>query len=490
MKNADEVVLLFGAGASQSLGIPAMGGMFDEFVEYTRSRSKNDLRVCKLFADTLGVPRDLEEFLLASNAAIEFPDRGLFALVGKMVSPRAGEKLKGFKSRMRAEISEIEHARNSVLDFMSNKCFQFNRDLAVEQLTGLVRVVANKGYPIFTTNYDFSVEHVAEENAVDLNDNFKKRNRRFLWDPNISFSNASGLTLVKLHGSVTWYLDESKQIEKLDIPTSINKAGKRVERLVVFPTRFKDIYDQSFFALYSKFLSALSNAKCLIVVGHSLRDEYLRAAIIERYRKGDFKILVIDPIWPATLPGDLKPAKKGTSGSLTHVSQEFENFSDELAHVLEIARAESIPKECVSVVNKITRKNGKVGIRGRIYQLKVGTMTIELSVDAYVKKEDRPVRLNAWLSGRAKNPDGTLAKRIFSRSLVESPKPIKFGLTGHYKEDTSIDIKVPRYSEWLAAGGKVKLTVALIRGARHVRPQKIELSQIIAQDERELRYSA
>ena len=490
MKHSDEVMILLGAGASQSLGIPAMGGMFDEFEKYARSKRKEDFRVCELFTEDLGVPRDLEEFLLAANAAIEFPDRSLFELVGKVVAPRAGEKLKTYESRTRAEILKIEHTRNSILNFMSNKCFRFDRNLAVEQLTGLVKVVSKKGYPIFTTNYDFSVEHVAEENAVHLNDNFQERNRRLLWDPNISFSNASGLTLVKLHGSVTWYLDKNKQIEKLDTPTSINRAGERVERLVVFPTRFKDIYDQSFFALYSKFLSALSSAKCLIVVGHSLRDEYLRAAIIERYRKGDFKILVIDPIWPNTLPVDLKPARKGSSGSLTHVAQNFEDFSDELAHVLAVSKPESVPEECVGVVRQISRKKDKLKIRGRIYQLKVGTMTIELSVDAYVPKMDRPATLFAWVEGTAKKPNGKLVNEISARSLIVSPKPISFELSGSYREDVSITISVPRFDEWLAAGEKVKLTVALVNGAAHLKPAKIKASQIIAQDGRELNFSA
>ena len=490
MKNADEVVLLFGAGAPQSLGVPAMGGMFDEFTRAAKSKSGDDWNVCELFVKVLGVPHDLEEFLLAANAAIEFPDRGLFKLVEKVVSPRAGEKLKEFKSRTRAEISKIKHTRNSVLDFMSNKCFQFDRDLAVEQLTGLVKVVAKKGYPIFTTNYDFSVEYVAEENKVDLNDNFQERNRRLLWDPNISFSKVPGLTLVKLHGSVTWYLDKSEQIEKLDTLTSINKAGNKVERLVVFPTRFKDIYEQSFFALYSKFLSALSNAKCLIVVGHSLRDEYLRAAIIERYRKADFKILVIHPKWPATLPENFSPAKRGASGGLTHVAQKFEDFSDELAHVLENTKPELVPKECVGIVRQIARKKDTLKIHGRIYQLKVGTMTIKLSVDAYVPKEDRPASFVAWLNPRAKNPDETLVNQISTPPLIISPKPISLGLTGSYKADTSININVPRYNEWLAGGEKVRLTVALVKDVTRLDISNIKGSQVIARDERELKYSA
>ena len=489
MSDSDDVVILFGAGASQSLGIPAMGGMFDEFVRFARSKNKDDLNVCELFVKVLNVPRDLEEFLLAANTAIEFPHQGLFDLVGKVVAPRAGETLKKYRARTQAETLKIKKTRNNILDFMSNKCFQFDRHQAVDQLTGLVLSAAKQGYPIFTTNYDFSIEYVAEENDVDLNDNFQEQNRRSLWDPNISFANVSGLTLVKLHGSVTWYLDKSRQIEKLDTPTSINRAGDRVERLVIFPTRFKDIYDQSFFALYSKFLSALSNAKCLIVVGHSLRDEYLRAAIIERYRKGNLGILVLDPIWPTSLPVEFKPARKGTFGSLTHVAQKFENFSDELAHVLLNAKPESIPKECVDVVNQITRIKNKLKIRGRIYQLIVGTMTIELSVEAYVAKKDRPVRFVAWLQGRVKDPNGKLVSRISSKSLVVSPKTLSFGLAGSFKKDTSIEIRTPRYDSWLAVGEKVRLTVALVRGETHLSPLKIRSTHVIARDQRELKYS-
>ena len=490
MSDSDDVVILLGAGASQSLGIPAMGGMFDDFARFARSKNKDDLNVCELFVKVLNVPRDLEEFLLTANAAIEFPQQGLFELVGKVVAPRSGETLKKYRVRTQAETSKIMQTRNNILDFMSNKCFQFDRDQAVDQLTGLVSAASKKGYPIFTTNYDFSIEYVAEENEVELNDNFIEQNRRSLWDPNITFSNVSGLTLVKLHGSVTWYLDKNRQIEKIDTPTSINRAGDRVERLVIFPTRFKDIYDQSFFALYSKFLSALSNAKSLIVVGHSLRDEYLRAAIIERYRKGNLKIIVIDPTWPISLPAEFKPARKGTFGSITHIAQKFEDFSDELAHVLMNAIPESIPKECVDVVNQITRIKNKLKIRGRIYQLIVGTMTIELSVEAYVAKKDRPVRFVAWLQGKAKDPSGSIVNKISSKSLVISPKILSFGLAGSYKKDTSIEIKIPRYDSWLAVGEKVRLTVALVGGKTQLSPLKIKSTNIIALDQRELKYSA
>ena len=489
MTDSDEVMLLFGAGASQSLDIPAMGGMFDEFVKFAKTRSRDDSNVCEVFSEVLGVPRDLEEFLLAANTAIEFPNRGLFELVGRVVAPRAGDKLRKFESRTKVEISKIRNTRNSILDFMSNKCFQFNRKLAVEQLTGLVNVVSNKGYPIFTTNYDFSIEYVAEENSVVLNDNFYEKNRRLLWDPSIGFSNSSGLTLVKLHGSVTWYLDKNNQIEKLDTPTSINRAGERVERVVVFPTRFKDIYDHNFFALYSKFLSALLKAKCLVVVGHSLRDEYLRAAIIERHRKGGFKILVIDSIWPATLPAELRSARKGTFGRLTHVTQKFEDFSDELADVLENEKAEAVSKSCVSVVRQIALKKDKLKMRGRIYQVMVGAMTVELLIDAYVSKKDRPATIFAWLEGRAKKPNGNMEDEISSESVIVTLKSINFGLAGSYNEETSINIEVPRHNEWLNSGEKVKLVVALVKGGTHLKPYEIRPNQIIAQDARELKYS-
>lgn len=491
MSNSSEVVLLFGAGASHSLGIPAMGGMFDEFVKDAKSRkSKNDLYVCDLLTKELGVSKDLEEFLLASNIAIDFPTQGLFKLVGKVIAPRGGEKLKKFKAASRTEVSKIKRSRKSILDFMSGKCFQFDRDKAVDQLSGIVKILQEKNYSIFSTNYDFSIEYVAEEIGLGLNDNFYAQGRRFLWDPKIQFANSTGLELVKLHGSVTWYLDGSNQIEKLDTPTTINRAGVPVERLVVFPTRFKDIYNQNFFALYSKFLSALTVAKCLVIIGHSLRDEYLRAAIIERHRKGDFNIVIVDPVWPAALPKDFKPAKKGTAGPLTHIAQSFENFSDELAHVLSKGDSDSVAADCVEILRQITLKKDKVKIRGRIAGLKVGReLPVQVAVDVYVAKRDRPVYLYAWLEGLSKESDGTVGTRISSDSLVIDPAPITFGLEGTFVQDVSINIGVPKYRNWLAAGGKVKLTIALVKGGKSLKPRSLGSNNIIASDSRELNYA-
>lgn len=46
-------------------------------------------------------------------------------------------------------------------------------------------------------------------------------------------------------------------------------------------------------------MGALGQASTLIVIGHSLRDEYLLAAIRDRLRDPVFRLIIVDPAFPA-----------------------------------------------------------------------------------------------------------------------------------------------------------------------------------------------
>lgn len=73
-----EVIVLTGAGISISIGIPAMQGMFKAFMNRAESGiSTDEKRACELFTKDLGVPEDLEEFLVAANAITEFGSTSL-----------------------------------------------------------------------------------------------------------------------------------------------------------------------------------------------------------------------------------------------------------------------------------------------------------------------------------------------------------------------------------------------------------------------------
>lgn len=290
-----------------------------------------------------------------------------------------------------------------------------------------------------------------------------------------------------MHGAVTWYAADNGIIEKIDHDTSINPLGQNIERIVVFPTRFKDIYEQHFFSLYSHFLSALSKAECLIVVGHSLRDEYLRASIIERHLIGDFQTIIIDPIFPEQLLKEITPAKVGSSGKVTHIPYCFEDFSDELADIILNVEPINIARRCSEIVHHIRSKTNKIRIKGNIGTLKPNTKKkFEAVIDAYLQKDEKPAYVRVWLEATYQK-DGTQESEITTDFLEDKETQIATSLSGRVKTNLPLTIRVPEISDWLTHTKKVTLCVGILK--KNIKDPSNANRHILFKDIRKLRYT-
>lgn len=485
-----EVVFIIGAGVSVPVGVPAMKGMYEAFLDRAKSGITDDeKKSCYFLTQKLGVSEDLEEFLLALNSVCGFRSSCLAPFVERTISERRGTtRLRDYQQRLSGRIQNANVIRERILNFMSETCFRFDRQKACEIFSNFVDAISKKGYPVYSTNYDSAFEYVATERDITIEDNFPQKGQRRLWNPGIHFSLGNALTLIQLHGAVTWYADEEGVIEKILSHTAINPDGKDVNRLVIFPTRFKDIYDQHFFALYCHFLSALSAARVLFVVGHSLRDEYIKAAIVERHRKGNFQIVIVDPVLPEGLPHELKPARLGTTGDVTHVPFLFEEFSNELTDLIQNSSPSDLARECAKIVHQRKSKSNKITIRGNIGSLKTGDIKkFKAIVDAYLLPHQKPAYVRVWLSAQYTIPEGEKRSKV-SHFLDEGKAQVGSGLTGMVQEDIPIQIKVPSYPEWIEHTSKATLHVALVKDSVKT-PSQAKNQAVFASDKRELMYT-
>lgn len=488
------IVLLMGAGASVALGVPTMKGFSARFLDARVSGlTPKEKRTYNLLTAELGVDNDLEMLLLAANAMLGSQETSLMRLIEKTITPRPTARTRqGFRQRFTDRLSDIEAVRDRALNFMADLCFQFDRDKAVQMFGDLVPALSDRGYPVYTTNYDFALEHTADQLSVRLSDNFISKGHRWLWDPRMQFETANALALIKLHGSATWYIDDSGEIEKLLTPTERNTAGKRVRRLAIFPTRFKDINDQHFFSLYSHFLSALEGARCLVVVGHSLRDEYLSAAILHRLGRGDFSVIVVDPTFPGAVKRVCRPAPQGRSGPVTHVPLRLEAFADDLAALLRTTAPESLAAECAQVARLSKKPKRTLRLKGKLERLvprKARNVVVEL--DAYVPAEKRPARVRAWLSAIQKAPSGAApAERstTFSHRFVAEADVDHISVGGIARGPLELRLAVPLYQAWLAEGTSVTLHVALL-SSEPDKPVDVLPAHVLAKLEKPVRYS-
>lgn len=293
-----DVMILTGAGASIPCDVPGMAGMARRFKDDSQGSQYAD--TYSLLRD-LGASADVEDLLELSNSILTFTDEPVRDLVEVCVAPRGGKKtLRKFRGNLRDHETKVRAFRRRMFDWITDVCLQFDRATSEEIYSGIVDVAAENEVPIFTTNYDAVLDHVARELGISVVDNFfeDSRGRKF-WDETLDSFHGSGLKLVKIHGSIQWHADPHETIEKLNYKALRNEEGEPLTRLLVFPTRFKDIYQRNYFPLYSAFTRTLGDASVLIVIGHSLRDEYLKAAIRERLGRGEFSLIFVGPDFPA-----------------------------------------------------------------------------------------------------------------------------------------------------------------------------------------------
>ena len=489
-KNNKDVIFLFGAGISTPIGIPAMEGIYKSYMDKAKSGiNDNDKKTCQYFTSVMGVNPDLEEFLLAANTIIQFKGTGLDHFVESNISRvKSSSKIKDYNKNLKQKIKDVENVKKGILDFLSRTCFQFDRAKAEFINTGFINAVSGLGYPVYSTNYDYSLEHVAIENDIEIIDNFTEHGQQTLWNDDINFDGDRGLKLIKLHGSVTWYEDSEGAVEKIYSNTNINPVGKHVDNIVIVPTRFKDIYSQIFFALYSHFLSSLTLSKVIIIAGHSLRDDYLRAAIIERKRQGDFQIIVIDPTYPPEIKKELPPSRLGTNGDVIHLPYKWEEISDELSNILLNSSYKDIGIKCIDVLKKQKYIKNKLKIKGNLGVLRISEeKTFDVEVQAYLNLSDKPSNLRAWLKASHPSESGSIQEKCFV-DFIECNEVV-FGnhLTGVVNTTQNIAIKIPRIDNWIKAGCKVSLCVGLVKN-NVKNPLKISTRNLIVEDCKLLTY--
>jgi hypothetical protein len=164
-------------------------------------------------------------------------------------------------------------------------------------------ILANSGSTVnvATLNYDKSIELLAERAGASLDTGVRSWSGGYdwRWDP------AARVRLLKLHGSLDWYLEREKgtlmETDRVVIwPDGDTKRPFYGSLAVVFGQGVKLRSDGPFLAMLHEFDSFLSSTDRLVIAGYSMRDDHINAAI-RRWlnRHPDPKLTIIDPFPPA-----------------------------------------------------------------------------------------------------------------------------------------------------------------------------------------------
>ena len=158
--------------------------------------------------------------------------------------------------------------------------------------------------PIYTTNYDWAFEHLAEANEADLyiEDGFMKtptgeRWARQAFDTFHCRPQKINLVLFKLHGSTSWYKEEAPPHSIRKFPRAAPElAGSRAA--LIYPTQVKTqaTQEEPFQTAYAYFRETMMHANLGIIIGFSFRDPAINETI--RYalaNNSNLKLAVIEP---------------------------------------------------------------------------------------------------------------------------------------------------------------------------------------------------
>lgn len=351
------IALLTGAGASAKIGIPIMNRMVSQFKDSLPTTG--EVSEAYEFLKNLKATSDLEDMLLTIQEIIAFQGskthKAVNAFGKKRINspdPVSAEGLKKVKRQLGAFNRRIRV-------WIARTCFSFNREIAGQIWGDLSITLDKKGVTVFTTNYDFALEDVALDRGIPIVDNFVSgAHNRMFWDDSLKGLEKDGLKVIKLHGSVNWYsTPQAEGVEKIDVEATQNREGLPLQRVAIFPTRFKDIYESHFFSLYRIFLNVLDRLDLLIIVGHSLRDEYISAAIRDNFRNPNFKVIFIGPSLPKF--GGLKDPDGKPRKRVAHLPYKFEDAYQILDYLLNLDEKRDIVSVCNDIV-AAKKKDSKI----------------------------------------------------------------------------------------------------------------------------------
>lgn len=156
---------------------------------------------------------------------------------------------------------------------------------------------------IATLNYDRSIELLAGRANASLDTGVGSWSGGYDW----KWDESAHVRLLKLHGSLDWYLERTKSAESRMAEDKIvvwpsdgpERPSRNSSLAVVFGQGVKLRSDGPFLAMLQEFDHFLTSTDRLVIVGYSMRDDHINAAIRRWINSAhDPKLSIIDPYPP------------------------------------------------------------------------------------------------------------------------------------------------------------------------------------------------
>lgn len=327
VKKENDVIFLFGAGASVEAGVHTSNEITDILVNYgshcpseNSSQIENLLRYIQVkIADYLQVKASEVNFEYILGTLMELSKKEEYSIV-----PFLGEG--DILVKKLEKVISIQEVIDKLYALLRELLFVRN---PVDYLNPLKTFLGfSKPLDVFTLNYDTSVETAFDNNDIPYATGFKRRSRGLpIWDPSQLGKKSLDARIFKLHGSINWgqyfhypppplkseptvnasaatdyylsYYPERVEFNPFPIgPVEPPERKMGMVSIMNFGTRKELLYVESIFTiLFNHFLTALNRARICIVCGYSFRDERISKILEEAVvsRKGNLHLIIVDP---------------------------------------------------------------------------------------------------------------------------------------------------------------------------------------------------
>jgi len=273
-----KIVFLLGAGASKTLEIPTTEDMVNEFRKNSTNKLLENL-FCKAKIE------DIETLVKAVHQIKELENNH-----GIKLLEAQGNKLSQIK-----EISQkFEVIEKELTDFIREKCLNPNLKKAVEQYTELIKLSDISIIKIFTTNYDVIIEEVCHTLKIRYSDGFEKEQHGYdnTFDPRSL--GKKKIHLYKIHGSVNWWADDSRQ-KIIKLSPDMNAGLDKYTNTMIYPAEKENIFNYPFNMLQWFFNLELDRTTKLIAIGHKFGDPNITATVKAALDNPNFELILVNP---------------------------------------------------------------------------------------------------------------------------------------------------------------------------------------------------
>jgi len=266
---ATRPVIIIGSGASAPYGIPLMSELAQKLLD----NIDLDDDPWKEFKERLIATSDLELALQEVN----LPQGHVDTIIN--------------------ETWEVINTAD--VEFFVN-ALQTRSPIALSRLISYLLRTANPQLDIITTNYDRVIEYAASFARAQVVTGFTagwvKRfisNRLESTDFKKNPSYRGRIKLLKVHGSLDWFLDPDQE------PIAITNARKIPDNytpLIVAPgvTKFRTVLTKPpYFTILTQIESVLSEANSYLSIGYGFNDEHIQPTLIRRVKKDGIPIIIL-----------------------------------------------------------------------------------------------------------------------------------------------------------------------------------------------------